>query len=177
MAEDSKNKVISTANLTIRGHLLKWSDTAIQISNISMVSTGDLPTPRFPPWTIIMLLVGLFVTIPAAQSLSASHGYFDNMTVLMLAVGLVLLSIGGGGFAAWLSSVQDNASQKYLHLFLNSGNIYSFVVRDQKFLQQMLQVFANIFESGTTSETNISINTQVGEIRENGVAVQLNVGK
>ncbi|MBR0282750.1 MAG: hypothetical protein IJQ81_14400 [Oscillibacter sp.] len=173
MADDSKNKVIATQNLTIRGHLLKWSDTSIQISNISMVSTASLPAPRFPVWSVIIFAIGLLVTVRFAEALS--YSYYDTPTIVIITVGVILISVGAVGFAAWMSSVQDSAEQKYLHIFLNSGNVYSFIVRDQKFLQQMLQVFSNIFESGTTNETNFQINVQGCEIRENGAVVNLNV--
>ena len=179
MADDSKNKVIATQNLTIRGHLLKWSDTSIQISNISMVSTASLPAPRFPVWTIIMFVIGLPIVGYAAQSFNYSSYYyysdFESSTSIILIVGCVLIGAGLIGFVSWCSAVQDAASQKYLHLFLNSGNVYSFIVRDQQFLQQMLQVFSNIFESGTTNETNFQINVHGCEIRENGAVVNLNV--
>lgn len=167
MADDSKNKVIATQNLTIRGHLLKWSDTSIQISNISMVSTASLPVPNLPMWTVVMLIIGLLVL-----GVSADSGYGASAGI---AIGLLLSVIGGAGIAVWVSSTQDAVAQKYLHIFLNSGNVYSFIVRDQKFLQQMLQVFSNIFESGTTNETNFQINVQGCEIRENGAVVNLNV--
>lgn len=152
---DSKNKVIETPRFNIRGHLLRWEDTAIQISNIAMVTTGDLAAPRFPIPAAVLILLGL-----AGMSMSA-------------AVGLLLLAAGGGWIALWYSSVNKTKGQKYLHLFLNSGNVYSFTFNDMGFLNQVLQVFANIFKSGTTSDTNFQINVQGCEIRENGAIVHV----
>ena len=141
---DSKNKVIETENFTIRGHLLRWFDTAIQISNISMVSTADLPLPRFPVWTVAGVFLGLAVM---STGDSTAQG-----------IGLVILIVAGGWMALWYNAVKDAKSKKHLHLFLNSGNVYSFVFSDRQFLAQILQLLANIIETGTTPNTNFNVN-------------------
>ena len=43
-----KEKVIETDELQVRGHLLRWKDVVIQISNISQISVGNYPRPPFP---------------------------------------------------------------------------------------------------------------------------------
>ena len=75
--------------------------------------------------------------------------------------------------ALWYNAVKDAKSKKHLHLYLNSGNVYSFVFNDQKFLGQVLQLLANIIETGTTPNTNFNINVQGCEIRENGSVVHV----
>lgn len=161
LGTDSKTKVVEAQEFSIRGHLLRWYDTAIQISNISMVSTADLPIPRFPYASPIIAIAGMAM---AADEYSALQG-----------IGFLLVVLGIAWAVWWCVKYNDAHGKKYLNISLNSGFTYSFYFSNQDFMRQVLQVFANIFESGTTGNKTVNINTQIGEIRENGVAVQFNL--
>ena len=169
---DPKSKVVETRELSIRGHLLRWSDTVIQISNISMVSTAEVPAPRFGGLLFLAVLSGISGICLLAIN---SRLYYPDESIQAIGIAGIVASVLLA--LIWGSTTGNKRDKVYLNLALNSGNVYSFLFTDKEFMRQVLQVFANIFESGTTSETNININTQVGEIRENGVAVQFNVGK
>lgn len=156
---DSKSKVIETQNLRIHGQLLRWSDTAIQISNIAMVSTAELPLPAFPVWAVLFVIGGVIVL--GDRQLGGG--------------GLIFIAIGVALGYFWYRKYKKVKDMRYLHIFLNSGYTYSFLFTNQDFMSQVLQVFANIFESGMKSDTNILINAQGNEIRENGAVVSLNV--
>ena len=43
----SENRKIKTDELIIDGHLLKWKNVTVQISNISSITTWEIK-PRFP---------------------------------------------------------------------------------------------------------------------------------
>ena len=146
---DSKNKVIETQNFSIRGHLLRWYDTAIQISNISMISTAPLPTPRFPLWTLAGAVIGMV--------LLSQESYYSDFSTFQV-IGMGVLTVCVIAIIAWATVVQDAKEKKYLHIFLNSGYVYSFVFRDQDFLKQVLQLLADIIETGTTPNMNFNVN-------------------
>lgn len=155
----SKDKVIETENLLIRGHLLRWADTAIQISNISLVTTANLPFPQFPVLAAIMTIAGIVLSPDRHSSVVGS-----------------LLALAGIAWLVWWGVRCYNVhGKKYLHISLNSGLTYSLYLSNQIFMRQVLQLFANIFESGTTNETNFQISVNGCEIRENGSVVSLNV--
>ncbi|MBR4545396.1 MAG: hypothetical protein IKO14_05415 [Oscillibacter sp.] len=173
---DPKSKVVDTPEISIRGHLLRWSDTVIQISNISMVSTAEVPAPHISKWFFVVVgILGLF-GIYLLDVSSKSYYYDEAVQVFgVLVTGFSILFFLLLLLGWWLT--RNDKDKTYLNLALNSGNVYSFVFTDKEFMRQVLQVFANIFESGTTKETNININTQVGKISDHGVGVQLNVEK
>lgn len=167
--DDLKNRIISAPNFVIRGQLLRWYDTAIQISNISMVSTADLPAPKFPVASLLGLLIG---AIMAAQ-----ESYYSSDLSTVQVIGICVLVVSCSWIVLWIYLVVDNASKKCLHLFLNSGNVYSFVFKNEGFLKEVLQLLSNIIETGTTSNTNFHINLQGCEIRDHGSVIHMNATK
>ncbi|MBQ6987217.1 MAG: hypothetical protein IJQ25_09545 [Oscillibacter sp.] len=160
---DPKSKVVETSELQIRGHLLRWSDTVIQLSNISMVSTTELPVPRFPAFAILAAIAGCVLLAMDSRS------YYHDETLQML--GCVGIGVSIALIILWAIACGANKGKTYLNLALNSGTVYSFLFTNKEFMRQVLQVFANIFESGAKSDTNILINAYGNEIRENGAVV------
>ena len=106
MAENSKTRVIENTNFTIRGHLLRWYDTSIQISNISTVSTADLPLPQFPTWTIIVAAIGIFLL-----TLGSSWSYYDDDLTREQIVGILLLVAAVAWIVRW-SNIRANMKGK-----------------------------------------------------------------
>ena len=98
-----KEKVIETDELQVRGHLLRWKDVVIQISNISQISVGNYPRPPFPLWTIAAILIGLCF-LP--------YNKF---------IGMIGLLVGIAVIAMWYESWWDKKDYKFLRLYLNSG--------------------------------------------------------
>ena len=50
---NGNGKAIQIDNFRIQGHLLRWNDVVIPISNISMVSYSKVAAPRFPIWALL----------------------------------------------------------------------------------------------------------------------------
>lgn len=122
--------VIQTDNLNISGHLLRWEDVVIQISNISMISTAELQKVQFPFISVALIFIGL--------------------VLIKLNFLLTVIFIGIGGFLiyAWYSESQRTKDFKYLHIHLNSGRAFSILFENPVFLNRVLNIFAEIFEDG-----------------------------
>lgn len=139
-----QSRVIETENLLIRGHLLRWSDTVIQISNISLVSTANLPYPRFPVLSAIITIAGIVL---AADRYGSLQG-----------IGIMLAMAGIAWMLFWGVRCSDVHGKKYLNISLNSGLTYSLYFSNQDFMKQVLQLLANITETGTTPNMNFNVN-------------------
>ncbi len=153
-------KVIETNELQIRGHLLRWKDVVIQISNISQIAIGNYPAKPFPLWSIAVILVGILI-----------------LRVNLL-IGLLTAFFGSIFIMEWVTQRQATKDCKYLHLYLNSGTCFSFLFQNESFLRKVLEVFANIFEDGEkASNSNVTIDIKNCTVNDNASFVQtLNSG-
>lgn len=159
---DPKNKIIETEKLLIRGHLLRWNDTVIQISNISMVSVATL-NPSFPPWAYLLIAALVYFINDGDVSTEAIIEFLVLMCVLPILFSIAqvfLLKMAGSLFR--------------LDIRMNSGDVYSISFKTNEFMRQVLQLLANIVENGTTPQTNFHINLKECEIRDHGKIVQVN---
>lgn len=152
---NQREKTVKTSNLTVQGHLLRWSDTVLQISNISLITFGNMETPAFPTIGVVLTLLGL---------LGMSMGSAISL------IGLVALCFGGFLFYRWYVAWQKSTQCKYLHILTNSGYTYSILFENEAFLRQVLEVFANIFKDGAQEGTNYFIdinNSRIGNVIQN----------
>lgn len=162
-SENAKARVIETENLLIRGHLLRCFNAVIQINNISLVSIENMPLPRFPSWIGILCALGVFLV------LFGNSSYEDEI----IGLGVVLLMVAAFAVIIWLAARNEVKEKKYLNIRMNSGDAYYLTYRNQEFVNQVLQLLANIIETGTTPQTNFHINMKECEIRENGAVVHV----
>lgn len=155
-----KEKVIETDELQIRGHLLRWRDVVIQISNISQIAIGNYPKPPFPLWAVAAILIGMF---------------FWSFNAF---IGMIGVLLGGGVIAMWYESWWSRKDHKFLHLYLNSGTTFSFLFEEETFLRKVLDVFANIFEDVERNVNNsITIDIKNCKVSGNGSVIDtLNAG-
>lgn len=155
-----KEKVIETDELQVRGHLLRWKDVVIQISNISQISVGNYPIQKFPLWTVAVILAGLLIL---------------QFNIL---IGLFAALFGAGIIWDWYQQWQSTKDYKFLHLRLNSGTVFSFVFEQEDFLRKVLDVFANIFEDVDKNiNTSMTIDIKNCTVTGNGKIIDtLNAG-
>lgn len=150
--QDNRNiKTVETGNLQIEGHLMKWQDVVIQISNVSMITAAKLPAPRFPVWALFALVGGSFGILFSRQSYGS-----EAQMMFFAATCLLVLSIVG--IVRWLIDCLKTIGHKYLQILLNSGYVYALYVPDQQFLQRVLHVFENIFKDGGKAGNSVQIN-------------------
>lgn len=145
--ENQEKNVIQTDSLFISGHLLRWANVVLQISNISLITTTNLQKPAFPSLCWISLFLGAFFF--------TLNGFFLKF------LGLLLLAFSVYLAYQWYMEYQSSKTSKCLHIHMNSGRVFSIVFRSQDFLTQVLNVFANIFEQGgQASSEDIHIDIQ-----------------
>lgn len=152
--DSKKTKIIETSSLQIKGNLVSWSDVRIQASNISAVTAMNVPVSSFPWMFLIPLLIGVFF--------SPEWDYDEFLQLFSWAlIGISILRIG---FWFWEFGIATMC--KYLIIEVNSGNTYALKFYDEDFLNQVMDVFRNIFMDDGEQYKNLltTINIQGGNI-------------
>lgn len=133
--EKTKNaNTIETDFLKVRGNLIIWENTMIQISNISMISTDNILGEPLPIWAVIMIILGLL-----------------SLNVNLL-IAIVLLVIGGAVIFLWRKKDQERKQSKMLTFMLNSGNRFSLIFRNGEFLQKVSSVLIELLAEKATNK-------------------------
>lgn len=144
-----KEKSIETPELLIKGNIISWEGTMIQLSNVSCISTSPLELMEFPKLALLFLLGGLMS--------------FRGSAI----VGLVLLLAGGAWIYYWYSINEKRKSDTILNILMNSGNSLCFLVNNKKFLNEILEILKQIIIEGGVGKQNVSINLKGCEITGN----------
>jgi len=146
----TKAKSIKTRELLIKGNIMSWEGTMIQLSNVSCISTSPLEKVEFPILSILILAVAFF--------------YLKNKSiigVIFLAVGLAWIYYG------WYRINEKRKLETILSVSMNSGMNLRFLFSNGVFLDDVLQVLEEIIIEGDIGEQNVSINIQGCEISGN----------
>ena len=152
----SENRKIKTDELIIDGHLLKWKNVTVQISNISSITTWEIK-PRFPILSIILGIVGIVLLILVEYDRSFRYMDLD-------AYGTAALVFAFIRFIIWLIAYLMSKNLQYLHIYMASGAVYSILFKNKEFAQEVLQLFARIFKDGGNVGDNYYINVAGGKI-------------
>lgn len=136
-----KEKSIETPELFIKGNIMKWTGTMIQMSNVSYISMASLALEPFRKGIIWVILFGII-------------GY----SIYPL-IGIALI-VGGIGYVIWWYVENENRKNtKNLNIMLNSGTNLCIQIKDLKFLEKVIAVLEEIIiRGGIGKENNISIN-------------------
>lgn len=135
-------KKINTNNFKIENNIISFSNSLIQVSNISQVSIAPIPKKRFNFLSVLALVIGVLLV----QTYSESQQY----------IGTICIS---GSIAYMLYYIYINTTEeKYLQIFLNSGNIYYIVCRDTQFLDRVLQVIEYCINNHYSQTVTIDFN-------------------
>lgn len=145
-----KEKSIETKQLLIKGNIISWENTMIQLSNVSSISTLSLEPLEFPKAVFFVFIAGLIMMM----KFNAGIGVF------MLVVSVVWLY-------KWYTENQQRNSKKALKIVMNSGYSFCIIFNDQTFLQTVLKILKLIFIEGGVGEQNIVINLQNSKISGN----------
>lgn len=143
LGANEKEKKVKTRSLSIVGHLLRWEDVVIQISNISLISTSNFRQTAMPMWAVLLAMVGV-VLLP-----------------FVWWAGLLCLGLGMLVICGWYSETKKTKKYKYLNIQLNSGRLFSLLFENEEFLNQVLDVFANIFEDDDSQAENRDIRIDI----------------
>lgn len=142
--EESKDKIITTSLLEVRGKTLVFDNTILQIPNISSIEIGELKKP-FPPYIWWMAGISVFIFL-----------FADDYAV----IALILLGIAGKLAYDWYN----------YHVFgiiirLNSGLATLIQSQNADFLKEVALVMKNIMDS--EQEKSITFNLDKRTIIDN----------
>lgn len=137
--ENTKSKEIRTPELSVAGNVMSWRDTIIQLSNISSLSTVPLELAAFPYWTIIVILVGIFLLQ-------------ESMAISFVAFGVAAVVI-----YLWYEKNLELKNQRNLVIMMNSGIVFVICFADKGFLQKVYGVLSTIIAEGNTASKHIKI--------------------
>ncbi len=144
---------VETDFLYIEDNIMKWSDTIIQISNISLVSTANISSRPFPILSILLLLIGVGV-----------------MKLAILA-GIVILSAGIVWIVIWNQQVEKEKEMQLLRISLNSGITYTIVFNSKKFLSEVFKQMTDLI-SKPLSSRNLTIDIKDSTFGDNSSVVR-----
>lgn len=159
MSFDRTNREIRTESLNIHGNCMEFEgeDTIIQLSNISLVTTGYIEPKAFPLQSLFFLIAGIMV-------------FFLQSRVLAL-LGLFSVITGGIMIYAWYTRNERAAQLKKLMITINSGNTFTIFFQDQEFLKQVIQVLKNII-SNPGHLSDVTFNIKDNTFMENSSVIQ-----
>ena len=133
-------KTVKTNSMTVEGHLLKWYNVTIQISNISAITAWEIqPGPSLIAVLILMLGGALILAGILAMVMQEITGFWA------IVAGVVLLYIS--------MMIKKPKSKTALNIYLNSGNVYSILFDDDAFMRKVLNTFSEIFRDDAVSGT------------------------
>lgn len=120
------NKKISTNNFKIEKNVISFNDTLLQISNISQVSVEPISKYKFNFLSLIAGIIGFLMTKEKYNELIQAFGIIIISVVITYIIIIVLFNFYN--------------DERYLHLYLNSGNVYIFYCTDLYFMKEVMKV-------------------------------------
>ena len=151
------SKTIETELLKVRGDLIIWQNTMIQISNIAMISTDDILGKQFPIWSAIILFLGAIII-------------GSNKVI-----GISLILLGVIWIEWWYKQNQQRKEYKMLNFLLNSGDKFSLVFYDQEFLKKVTTVLRDILAENR-KDAKVTFNIKDSQFMNSSVISTLNDG-
>ena len=115
-------KKINTGNLKIENNIISFGKTLLQINNISEISVEQVNRRKLELWPIIVIIVGGM----------AVQGIRELKYLVLLFV------IAGVVYIGWSIYVYLNDEKQYLHIYMNSGSVYTMYCESNGFLKRVL---------------------------------------
>lgn len=145
----SQQMVIETPQLLIKGNIMSWYGTMIQLSNVSCISTSSLGQIVFPINSAVLFLIGIL------------------MLAFNVLVSIIFLGLGAAYIYKWYKDNEERKKRTILNIAMNSGNNLQFMFNDREFLDRVLNVLEQIIIEGGVGKQNVAINIQGCEITGN----------
>lgn len=119
-------KKINTSNFRIENNIISFNSTLLQISNISQVSVEQTPKKKPSIWSIVFVVIGIFMALKRHDDFISGLGIVIILGVVAYIIAIVIFNYG--------------YDEIYLHIYLSSGNIYSICCYDTDFLEYVMEV-------------------------------------
>lgn len=140
--DTSKQMVIETPQLMVKGNIMTWQGTMIQLSNVSCISTRPLTQTVFPMYSIALLFIGVLL--------------FEDY----LMASIISFGIGVALIYKWYITNKERKKNTILDITMNSGNNLQIVFYEKDFLNKVLDVLERIIIDGGLGKQNITINIE-----------------
>ena len=144
--QDEKERTIDTSELRIDGHLFRFGDETIQISNIGSMNTSKLPLPEFPGKAIVAFVVALVM--------------FSDSNTAVIAVAPAVL--GFIWIRAWLKDMRIAKEGAFLNITMNSGARYAILFRNKEYIRKFRSKFDSIFADDGAKPINATFDMRSG---------------
>jgi hypothetical protein len=135
-----EENTICTSDFRIEKNIIAFNDTMLQISNISHISVEPIPPSDFNLWSIVVLIVGVL-------------GLFQTFQVFRILGGFFVLM--GGIYLIWYAFINSNSKERYLYIYMCSGNTFTICCENTKFLKKVMKVIEYCINN--QHSTNIKI--------------------
>lgn len=145
----SQELVIETSELLIKGNIMCWDETMIQLSNVSCISTRSLSPIAFPVLSIALLIIGFLL-----------FKYNWMLSIVLLVTVIVWI-------CCWFTKNEERKNNTILNIVLNSGNILQIIINDKFFVTKVLHVLEQIIIDGGVGKQDVAINIQGCQITGN----------
>lgn len=136
----NEEKKIIADNFKIEKNIISFNDSLLQISNISNIDVESVPKPQFHLWPIALFIVGLSLVIASEEKI--------KLIGLLLILGVMIYII-------WYVLYNMNNDDKYLCIYLNSGQVYYICCENKKFLKKVMRVIKYCINNHTPQEIKI----------------------
>lgn len=131
-----KVKSIETSRLVIKGNIIKWPGTMIQLSNISCISISALALRPFPFLSILLELIGI------------------GLVKISFAAAFIVILAGLTWIFLWYKKNKEIKESTNLNIMMNSGKILQIVFKDTVFLNRVLNVLEAVIREGGVGNSN-----------------------
>ncbi len=137
----SEIEKISTENFKIEKNIISFSNSLIQVSNISQVCVAPTPKKKFNFLSLLALAIGVMLV--------RASGETQQFIGIVCIVGVIM-------YAFYF--MYSNTDEKYLNIYLNSGNVYCIICKDAQFLDRVMQVIEYCINNHYIQSVTIDFN-------------------
>lgn len=137
----NEEKTIMTDNLKIEKNIISFNNSLLQICNISNIDVEPVPKPQFHLWSIALCIVGLFFVIASEEEIRL--------------IGL-LLFLAAAIYIIWYVIYNMDNEEKYLCIYLNSGQVYYIYCENKKFLKRVMRIMKYCINNHVTQRIKIN---------------------
>lgn len=147
----AQQMLIETPQPIIKGNIMSWYETMIQLSNVSCISARPLSGTAFPLFSLLFLGIGII-------SLLLRYN---------LVISLIFLGIGVIWIYVWYLVNESRKTNTILNIVMNSGNSLQILFNDKVFLGKVLTVLEQIIIDGGVGQQDVFININGCQITGN----------
>lgn len=152
---NSQRKSVETPEICIKGNIITWKNTMLQISNISGISISQ-EKPPFPKFSILLILAGLFfLSIWDYFQMSL---FFESIAEKTLFLAIIALFFGIGMIVLYVLAITDQ--KYYLSIIMNCGLQYQIVIKQKERLSEIMSDLEDIIIKGGVGDQNYIINIE-----------------